>query len=318
MNRYQVLISDPLPADARRILEASGRIDVHDKHKDYEALLPGIHGWIVRSGTTVTKALLEKCPALTCICRAGAGVDNVDVATATERRVVVMNTPGGNANAAAELSITLLLALVRKVPFAHASMAKGGWDRKLVGIEVEGKRLGVLGLGKVGRVVARKARGLGMQVIGVDPFVTADDARALGITMTTLEEMLPSVDFLSLHTPLNNETRNMFAKERFSAMKRGAYIVNVSRGGVIDETALLAALEAGQLSGAALDVFATEPLPADSPLRNHPKIVLTPHLGAGTVEAQDQVAFQSAEQIRDYLLSGKIANSVNAAKLGMA
>ncbi|MFQ5655228.1 MAG: phosphoglycerate dehydrogenase [Planctomycetota bacterium] len=311
-----VLISDPLPPDARGLLEETGHIRVTEQREGIEELLPVIHGWILRSGTRITADLLELATELRCICRAGAGVDNIDREAATRRGVVVMNTPDANSRAAAEHTIALLLALARNVPFAHATMAKGGWDKSAyVGVEVEGKHLGIVGLGKIGRIVARKARGLGMEVIGVDPFVSPEVAAGLGVELSTLEAMLPRVDFLALHTPLTDGTRGLINKESVARCRRGIRIINCSRGGVVDEAALLEALESGQVAGAALDVYAKEPPLESSPLRNHSSIVTTPHLGASTVEAQEKVATLSAQQVRDYLLSGTVVNAVNTASL---
>ncbi len=314
--RFRVLLSDPLSADARRILLDSGQIEVIEEHKGLEKHLAGIDGWILRSGTRITHQFLEQAPRLTCICRAGAGVDNVDLDAATRRGVVVMNTPDSNSMAAAEHAVALLLTLARQIPFAHLSMAQGGWERGVfVGVEVEGKSAGIVGLGRVGRIVARKLQGLGMKVLGVDPFITAAAAADHGIQLTTLAEMLPLVDFITLHVPLGTGTRGLIGAAELERAKPGLRIVNSSRGGVVDERALLAALEKGRVAGAALDVFATEPLPKDSPLRKHPRIVVTPHLGASTVEAQEQVATVSAIQVRDFLLEGTIANAVNAVSL---
>ena len=316
MSEFKVLISDPLPDDAVDILTKGGRIDVITEQKDFEKHLSEIHGWIVRSGTKISGSYLEATGQLTCICRAGAGVDNIDLDAATQRGVVVMNTPDANSTAAAEHTVALLLTLARNIPFAHATMAGGGWGRSgFVGTEVDGKRVGIVGLGKIGRIVAHKLQALGLSVCGVDPFLSADVARTHGIELMSLEDVLPSVDFLTLHVPFNDSTRGLISTTQLECMKRGAFIVNCSRGGVVDEPALLAALETGRIGGAALDVYSEEPPPSDSPLRNHPRIVTTPHLGASTREAQKQVALTSASQVRDYLLHGSIVNSVNAVSL---
>lgn len=314
--RFVVLISDPLPGEARDILTATHRIEVLEQQQDLESVLPRVHGWIVRSATKVTAALLEHAPQLKGICRAGAGVDNIDLPAATRHGVVVMNTPGSNARAAAEHTVALLLSLVRNIPFAHAALMQGGWGRKdFVGVEVMGKRIGIVGMGKVGRHVSTMARGLGMEVMAVDPFLSPEAAADLGIQLCALDELLPAADFITLHTPLTDETRGLIGKQALARCKRGVRIVNCSRGGVVDEAALLAGIEAGQVAGAALDVFAQEPLPADSPLRTHPRVIVTPHLGASTLEAQEQVATASAEQLRDLLLDGTVTHAVNAASL---
>ncbi len=310
--RFRVLISDPLPAETREVLVASGRIDVSEERRNFLPLLPEIDGWIVRSETKIGADYLSKATKLRCVCRAGAGVDNIDLAAATRHGVVVMNTPDANSNAAAEHTVALLLSLARRIPFAHMSMASGKWERSaFVGVELEGKYAGVVGLGKIGRLTARKLAGLGMNVIGVDPFVSAESAKQMQIELTTLDQMLPEVDFMTLHVPLAEATRGLIGMSQFSRCRRGLRLVNCSRGGVVDEAALVAAIESGHIAGAALDVFATEPLPADSPLRNHPAIVVTPHLGASTTEAQDLVGRLSALQVRDFLIEGKTANAVN-------
>lgn len=315
-DRFRVLISDPLPSDAKDILEATGQIEVIEQGADLEPLLPTIHGWIVRSGTQVTADLLEQAPQLRCVCRAGAGVDNVDSEAATRHGVVVMNTPGSNSRAAAELTVGLLMGLARNIPFAHATMMQGGWGRKdYVGIECLGKTVAIVGMGKVGRHVGTMARGLGMEVIAVDPFLSPEAAADLGFQLRTIDDALPDIDFLTLHTPLTDATRNFINAERLSKCRPGLRIVNCSRGGVIDEAAMLEALEKGQIAGAAVDVFAEEPPPADSPLRGHPKIITTPHLGASTKEAQNQVATASGEQVRDFLCEGTVRNAINAASL---
>lgn len=315
-DRYRVLISDPLPPEAKTILEATGSIEVIEQRENIEPLLPTIHGWIVRSGTQVTADLLEQAPSLRCVCRAGAGVDNVDQDAATRHGVVVMNTPGSNSRAAAELTVGLLMGLARNIPFAHARMMSGEWGRKdYVGIECQGKTVAIVGMGKVGRHVGAMARGLGMEVIAVDPFLSPEAATDLGFQLRTIDEALPDIDFLTLHTPLTDATRDFINAERLSRCRPGLRIVNCSRGGVIDEAALLAALEKGQIAGAALDVFAEEPPAENSPLRGHPKIITTPHLGASTFEAQEQVATASAEQIRDFLCKGTVRNAINTASL---
>lgn len=308
---FKVLISDPLPEEANRILEESPQIEVITRSEGYDDLLPKIHGWVVRSGTQIGAAELDRCPELKCVCRAGAGVDNVDVKAARERGVVVMNTPGVNARAAGELTIALVMSLARNIPFAHARLADGGWDRsKFVGIECRNRRLGILGLGRVGRHVAAMARGLEMEVFGFDPQVNNSAAADLGVKLATVDEILAECDFVALHTPLNDATRNLINSDSLARSKKGIFLINCSRGGVIDNEALLAALDSGQVGGAALDVFDPEPLPADSKLRAHPKIILTPHLGASTREAQLGVATQSAQQVRDFLEQGTAINVV--------
>ena len=309
---FRVLISDALPEEGAELLRASGQIEVIVETKDYAQHIPEVDGWIIRSATTIGPDQFAEAKRLKCVCRAGTGVDNIDLTAATQHDVVVMNTPDSNSMAAAEHAVALLVSLARNIPFAHHTMAGDGWDKKkFVGVEYEGKTAGVIGLGKVGRIAARKLKGLGMKVVGVDPVLTASDAEEHGIELLSLDEMLARADFITLHTPLNDGTRNMLSTAQFAAMKPGVRIVNCSRGGVVDEEALFAAVESGQVAGAALDVFAEEPTPVPSSLRNHPRIVTTPHLGASTVEAQLKVATVSAAQIRDCLLEGKVSNQVN-------
>jgi len=311
MTRHRVLISDPLPPVVREILEKTGRIDVLEGQEPIATELPSIHGWIIRSATKIDAAALGRATALKCICRAGAGVDNVDLKAAAARGIVVMNTADANSNAAAEHTIGLMLALARHIPAAARSMAEGKWDRAaFTGVELAGKTLAVIGLGKIGRGVAAKARGLGMRVIGFDPVAPHDETAALGVERFPLLEIWPRADFITVHVPLNDETRGLVGRESLSHCKYGVRVVNCARGGIVDIPALLEGLESGRVAGAAIDVYEVEPLAGDSPLRTHPRIVCTPHLGASTVEAQDNVGLMSAEQIRDCLLSGEIRNRV--------
>src|SRR5262249_17602070 len=265
-------------------------------------------GVIVRSGTRITAELLEDPGRLRAIVRAGVGVDNIDVAAATRRGIVVMNTPGGNTVSAAEHTITLLMAVARHIPDADASLKRGQWERnKLVGTQLAGKTLGVVGLGRIGREVARRAAGLDMKVLGFDPFLAPDKASQLGIeSVAGLDALLPRCDFLTVHTPLTDETRDLIDARALARMKRGARIINCARGGIINEEALAEALCSGQLAGAALDVFVNEPPPADHPLLKLPNVVLTPHLGASTVEAQTSVALEAAQLLVDFLTRGVV------------
>ena len=311
MADFRVLISDPLPPLVREILEETGKIEVLEGQGPIETELPSIHGWIVRSGTTVDAASLERATSLRCVCRAGAGVDNVDIPAANARDVVVMNTADANANAAAEQTIALMFALARHTPAAAQSMAEGRWDRKTyVGIELAGRTLGVIGLGKIGRGVATKARGLGMRIIGYDPVTPTDVTAPLGIERVELDAIWGASDFISLHVPMNDATRHIVGRENLSRCRDGVRIVNCARGGVVDPEALLEGVENGKVAGAALDVFDPEPLDEASPLRSHPRVICTPHLGASTEEAQRNVGVMSAEQVRDCLISGEIRNRV--------
>jgi D-3-phosphoglycerate dehydrogenase len=270
-------------------------------------------GLIVRSETKVQSNLMDVLPKLRVIGRAGVGVDNIDVKGATERGIVVMNAPDGNTITTAEHTIALLVSMARNVPQAHALLQSGTWDKKkFVGVELNGKTLGVIGLGRIGRHVAKIAKGFGMNIFAYDPFVSVEQAKDLGFEVGSLDDVFKNADFLTIHTPVTDDTRNIIGKDAFAKMKKGVRLVNCARGGLVDETALLEAIENGTVAAAALDVYAVEPLPSDSPLLNNPKIITTPHLGASTTEAQEGVALTVAEQMRDYLLSGELRNAVNA------
>ncbi|NMD21759.1 MAG: phosphoglycerate dehydrogenase, partial [Verrucomicrobia bacterium] len=275
---------------------------------------------VVRSETKVTQAVLEAAPRLKVVGRAGVGVDNVDVEAATQRGVVVMNTPGGNTISTAELTFSMLMALARRIPQAHMSMASGQWNRKsFQGTELYTKTLGILGLGRIGSEVARRAIAFGMRVIAYDPYLTLSRAMALQVEVVeNVFDLYPQVDFLTVHMPMSDETRGMVDAEAFARMKRGVRVLNCARGGIINEADLRVALESGQVAGAALDVYETEPLPKDSPLRTLPQVILTPHLGASTDEAQDNVGIEVAEAVTEYLLHGTVRNAVNLPSLDAA
>ena len=316
----RVLIADKLESAGVELLQSAG-IEVETrlglKGDELASALREFDACIVRSQPKITAECLETPGRLRAIARAGVGVDNIDVPAATRKGVVVMNTPGGNTVSAAEHTIALLLALARRVPTADATMKAGGWDRnKFVGTQVAGKTLGVIGLGRIGREVARRAAGLDMQVIALDPFVTAARAAEMGYAVAaSLEELLPKVDFLTIHVPLSDETKSLIGARELSLMKKSARILNVARGGIVDEKALAEALAAGTVAGAGVDVFSVEPIAADNPLVKAPNVVLTPHLGASTVEAQENVAVEAAQLIADFLLKGQIANAVNMASV---
>lgn len=274
-------------------------------------------GLIVRSETKVTAQVMDAAPRLRVIGRAGVGVDNIDVPAATARGIVVMNAPDGNTMTTAEHTIALLLALARRVPQANASLRAGRWDRKkYVGVELQGKTLGVIGLGRIGRVVARRAQSFGMSVVAYDPFVAPDQARDLDLEMASVDEVCARADFLTVHTPLTAETRGIIGPKAFAQMKKGVRVINCARGGLIDEKALYDAIKEGRVAGAALDVFEQEPPPADHPLVGLEEVIATPHLGASTKEAQEGVAVTVAEQMRDYLHTGALRGAVNAPALG--
>jgi D-3-phosphoglycerate dehydrogenase / 2-oxoglutarate reductase len=274
--------------------------------------LSGSAGLIVRSETRVTEALLEAADTLRVIGRAGVGVDNIDVPAATARGIVVMNAPDGNTITTAEHTIALLVALARRVPQANSSLKSGKWERKnFIGTELQGKTLGIIGLGRIGRVVASRAHALGMKIVAYDPFIASEQTRDLEIESASLDEVLARADFLTVHTPLTADTRSLIDASALAKMKSGARIINCARGGLVDEAALFEAIKSGKIAGAALDVFEQEPPPPDHPLLALDQVIVTPHLGASTTEAQEGVAFTVAEQMRDFLLTGALRGAVN-------
>jgi D-3-phosphoglycerate dehydrogenase / 2-oxoglutarate reductase len=276
-------------------------------------LVPPFSALIVRSQTKVTANVLNAGTKLRAVGRAGVGVDNVDVETATRRGVIVLNAPGGNTVSTAEHAFSLLLSVARKIPSAEASIRSGKWDRKnFEGVELYNKTLGVIGMGRIGSELSRRAIAFGMRVVAYDPYLSATRARSLQVELVDeLDDLLAGADFISLHTPLTPETHHLVDLARLKKTKRGVRIINCARGGLIDETALAQALQDRHVAGAALDVFETEPLAADSPLRSAPNLVLTPHLGASTAEAQESVGIEIAQSIRAALLEGTIRNAVN-------
>jgi D-3-phosphoglycerate dehydrogenase len=269
-------------------------------------------GLAVRSATKVTAEILAAAPKLRVVWRAGNGVDNIDVPAATERGIVVMNTPYGNSVTTAEHAIALIFALARQIPAADRSTQAGKWEKnRFMGVELTGKTLGILGCGNIGSIVAERALGLRMKVIGYDPYLSPERARALGVEAVGLDDLLARADIITLHVPLTDATRGIIDAKALAKTKRGVRIVNCACGGLVVEADLRAALDSGHVSGAALDVFATEPA-TDNPLFGHPNVVATPHLGAATHEAQENVAVQVAEQMADFLLTGAVSNAVNA------
>src|SRR6185503_14664449 len=281
-----------------------------DKDKLAE-LIGNFDGLAIRSATKVTGKLLEKAKNLKVIGRAGIGVDNVDVPAATARGIIVMNTPFGNSITTAEHAITLMLALARQIPQADTSTQAGKWEKnRFMGVEITGKTLGVIGAGNIGSLVIDRALGLRMRVIAYDPFLSPERAADIGVHKVELDELFKRADFITLHTPLTDKTRNIVDASAFAKMKKGVRIINCARGGLVDEQALRTALDSGQIAGAAFDVFTEEPAKTN-PLFGHPNVVCTPHLGAATTEAQENVALQVAEQMSDYLLQGAISNAVN-------
>jgi D-3-phosphoglycerate dehydrogenase len=312
----RVLISDALSPAAVQIFKDRGiEVDFQPalgKDKDKLAEIIGNYdGLAIRSATKVTPKVLEKASSLKVIGRAGIGVDNVDIPASTAKGIIVMNTPFGNSITTAEHAITLMLALARQIPQADASTQAGKWEKnKFMGVEITGKTLGVIGCGNIGSIVADRALGLKMKVIAFDPYLSPERARDIGVEKVELDELFKRADFITLHTPLTDKTRNVIDAKALQKMKKGVRIVNCARGGLVDEQALRAALDSGHVAGAAFDVFVTEPA-TENVLFGHPNVVCTPHLGASTAEAQENVALQVAEQMSDYLLRGAITNAVN-------
>ncbi|MEO3434201.1 phosphoglycerate dehydrogenase [Inquilinus sp. CAU 1745] len=310
----KVLISDKLSPAAVEIFKARGvEVDVKTglTPDELKSIIGQYDGLAIRSATKVTKDVLAAATNLKVVGRAGIGVDNVDIPAATQRGVVIMNTPFGNSITTAEHAIAMMFALAREIPEANASTHAGKWEKnRFMGVELFGKTLGIIGAGNIGSIVADRALGLKMKVVAYDPYLSAERAVDLGVEKVTLDELFGRADILTLHTPLTDATRGIVGREAIAKMKQGARIINCARGGLVDEEALREALDSGHLAGAALDVFSEEPAKAH-PLFGHPKVVCTPHLGASTSEAQENVALQVAEQISDYLMSGAVVNALN-------
>jgi D-3-phosphoglycerate dehydrogenase len=312
----RVLVSDELSETAVQIFRDRGvEVDYLPKlGKDKDALLAAIgqyDGLAIRSATKVTEKLLEGATNLKVVGRAGIGVDNVDIPAASKKGVIVMNTPFGNSITTAEHAIAMMFAVARQIPEANASTHAGKWEKsRFMGVELFNKTLGVIGAGNIGGIVCNRALGLHMKVVAYDPFLSEERAKTLGVTKVELDELLHRADFITLHVPLTDKTRNILSAEALAKAKRGVRIINCARGGLIDEAALLDALNSGQVAGAALDVFEVEPA-TNSPLFHHANVVCTPHLGASTTEAQENVALQVAEQMADYLLTGAVSNALN-------
>ncbi len=310
----RVLISDPVGAEGIELLRAQVDVDVKTGMSP-DALIAAVGDYdalVVRSETKVTRQVIEAAKRLQVIARAGIGVDNIDLEAATSAGIAVVNAPTGNTVAAAEHTIALMLALSRNIPNAHQSLRSGEWRRSaFMGIEVRQKTLGICGLGRVGSEVARRAQAFDMRLVGYDPFVAPEYARRIGVELMPLDQLLSISDFVTLHTPLTSGTRNMIGGPQVDRIKPGARLINVARGELVDEDALLAGLESGRLAGVALDVFSKEP-PDPSPLLEHPKTIVTPHLGASTEEAQREVAIEAAEQVLAVLNGEPARNTVNA------
>jgi D-3-phosphoglycerate dehydrogenase / 2-oxoglutarate reductase len=310
----KVLISDALSPSAVKIFQDRGvevDLKVGIKPDEIKAIIGNYDGLAIRSATKANTDLISVAKKLKVIGRAGIGVDNVDVPAATARGIVVMNTPFGNSITTAEHAIALMFALARQLPAANASTHAGKWEKsKFMGVEVTGKTLGVIGCGNIGSIVAERALGLKMKVIAFDPFLTVDRAKQIGVEKVELDQLFPRADFITLHTPMTEQTKNIIDAKALAKCKKGVRIINCARGGLIVEADLKAALESGQVAGAALDVFAEEPA-KENPLFGMENVVCTPHLGASTTEAQENVALQVAEQMSDFLLTGAVINALN-------
>ncbi len=314
---FKVLVTDKVSKSGLEPLLSDSRFEVikvdDSSDPSFAEALTSAHGLVVRSATKVRSEMLQGAPALRVIGRAGVGVDNIDLEAATEKGVAVVNAPAGNTVSAAELTLALILSMVRKVPAADASMRRGEWARSsLKGGELRGRTLGLVGAGRIGGEVARRARAFGMRILAYDPYLTDERASDLRVERASLDEVIEQADVLSLHVPLTDDTRNLISTETLARMKKGAFLVNVARGGVVDEAAVAQALHDGHLAGAALDVFENEPLEDGSPLRDAPNIVLTPHLGASTSEAQELVALEIAAAVRSALAEGDLSRALNA------
>ena len=318
----KVLITDKIPEAGLQVLREGALLEVDVKTGLDEAgliqALPSYDGVVIRSGTRLTAKALEAAVNLKVVGRAGVGVDNVDVEAATRLGIIVMNTPDGNTKSTCEHTVAMLMALARKIPAAVAHLKAGGWERaKFQGVELHGKTLGVVGLGRIGTQVAIRAKAFGMKIVAADPFMDPAAAKKQDIELASFDQVLRQADFLTVHSPLTPETKGMIGKGQFGIMKKGVRVINCARGGIVDEAALLEAIVSGKVAGAALDVFVDEP-PTNHPLLRRDEVIATPHLGASTVEAQENVAAIVAKQVRDFLLEGIIQNALNVPKTSAA
>jgi D-3-phosphoglycerate dehydrogenase len=320
MNNAKILVSDDVSESGLEPLRAAGFIVEKRtglKPEELRSIIHDYDGLVVRSETKVTAEVLDAASRLRAVGRAGVGVDNIDVAAATSRGIIVMNAPDGNTMTTAEHTVALLLALARRIPHGNASLLAGKWERKkFVGVELRGKTLGIVGLGRIGRVVASRARAFEMKVVAFDPFLAPEQLANTEIELAPLAEVCARADFLTVHTPLTAETRGIIGAKEIALMKKEARVINCARGGLVDERALYDALKEGRIAGAALDVFEQEPPAADNSLLSLETVIATPHLGASTVEAQEGVAVTVAEQMRDYFQTGALRGAVNAPSLG--
>ena len=314
-NRYRILVADPIADAGLRALASFTDLEIVQRDgltgEQLIAEIAPYAGLLVRSRTRVTRAMIAAAPHLRVIGRAGAGVDNIDVAAATDHGVLVINTPGTNAEAVAELTIGLMFALARRITAAAAAVKAGSWERgSFCGTQLVGKTLGIVGLGHVGRAVAWRAAGLGMQVIAHDPYLTPAAVTEQSVTLAPLDDLLAQADYVTVHTPLTSASRALIGGSEIARMKHGVYLINCARGGVIDEQALLAGLDSGQVAAAALDVFSREP-PGSLAIVQHPLVVATPHIGALSAEAQHDVAVAIANHVGRFLTAGETAGAVN-------
>jgi len=318
----KVLVSDPIADKGLEILEAAGFDIVYNPNPsddELQTLVADVDAWVIRSGTKITAELLKDARNLQVIGRAGVGIDNIDIKEATNRGIIVMNNPDGNTVSAAEHTVAMMMTLSRNIQLGHMSILNGDWNRSnLVGNELKGKILGVVGLGRIGREVIKRAIGLEMKIIGYDPFVNKDVFDSETVALVDLDTLTQESDYISLHLPLLDSTKNLFNAERMASMKSSARIINVARGGIINESDLANALNNDVIAGAAIDVFESEPLEPGSPLVKVKNILLTPHLGASTHEASEGVSFGICRQIRDFLLDGKLTNPINMPITDMA
>lgn len=313
---YKVLVSDPISDMGIQQLYDASDIAVEKKtglsEDELVAIIGEYDALLVRSQTKVTERIMAAGSKLKVIGRAGVGVDNIDLEAATKRGIVVINAPDGNTIATCELTFAMMMSVARQIPQAYKKTTSGVWDRKtFVGVELRGKTLGIIGMGRIGSEVAKRAKVFGMEVLGYDPFLTEERAEKIGVKLHTVNEIAEQADFITVHTPLTNETRGIIGSAQFALMKKGVRIINCARGGIVDEGALVEAIEQGIVAGAAFDVFVDEPPAADHPFLNNPKIIVTPHLGASTIEAQENVAIDVSEEVLHILRGEPFKNAVN-------
>ncbi len=313
---FKILAADPISDSGLQVFQGNGHFSLESRQKlspdELKKAVADVDAIIVRSETQITAEILAAAKKVKIVGRAGVGVDNIDVNAASRRGVVVVNVPGGNTISAAEHTVALLLALSRNIPQANTSVKAGEWKRsQFTGTELQGKILGLVGMGRIGREVAKRAQSFGMQILGYDPYASEEYAKTFNIKLATLDEIYAQADYITVHVPLNDSTKYMFNAKTLAKLKPGVRLINCARGGIIEEKALAEALKSGQVKGAALDVFESEPPAKDNPLFGLPNVIVTPHLGAATEEAQVKVAQELAETLRDYFLSGTVRNAVN-------